>query len=175
MASRQIKIFALIPIIVELLMSCTAQKVPFTPDIQTTYNFSEERLKTVQFYTSDPIILYVNKNNNVSNIVRGKVIINESDVYDRIIIPKNTPCILVKKLDNDKLIVSFETGNGKQICFVNNGNSYSLGAKEWADAGLLKYGGKNYFTMNRDTYLMIKVKKLNRILRKERTIKGRTI
>jgi hypothetical protein len=163
-------------IIVGLFCSCTAEKVAFTPDIQHTYHFTEEKLKSVQFYTSDNIFLTVSKNNDVSRVSNGKIIINEADIQDQIFFPKNTPCVLEKILDSDKFIVSFETGNGRQLCFVNNGNTYSIGAKEWSDTqGLVKYAGKNYFTMNKETFLMIKVRKLNHIIRTSRTVKGRKI
>lgn len=170
-----IKLF-LLTITVGLFSSCISQKIAFTSDIQDTYKFSEERLQTIQFYTSDDIVLYVNKNHEATRVVNGKVVINSSDVQDAIIIPRNTPCILEKKINDNILIVGFETGTGRQICFINNGNTYSIGAKEWSgEEGLLKYGGKNYFTANREAYLMIKVRKLNHIIRSQRTIKGRKI
>ncbi len=164
------------PITVGLFASCTSEKIAFTSDIQSTYQFSEERLQSIQFYTSDNIILYVSKNNEATRISNGKIIIDASDVKDAIIIPKNTPCILVKKLNENIFLVSFESGAGRQISFVNNGSTYSIGAKDWAnDEGVLKYAGKDYFTMSKETFLMIKVRKLNHIIRSERTLKGRRL
>ena len=176
MELRQIITKTFFPILVGLLASCISQKVPFTTDIQNTYKFSEERLQSVQFYTSDNIILYVVKSNGATRIANGKIVFNESEIQDQIIIPKNTPCVLEKKLDENHFIISFESGTGRQICFVNNGNSYSLGAKEWSDSqGLVKYAGRNYFTNSQEAFLMIKVRKLNHIIRTSRIIKGRRI
>jgi hypothetical protein len=176
MQLRQIITKGLLPIIVGLFVSCTSQKVAYTPDIQNTYGFSEERLQSIQFYTSEDITLFINKSNQATRIANGKVIIDASDIEDAIFIPRNTPCVLVKKIDSNILVVSFESGQGKQISFINNGNTYSIGAKDWVgNQGVLKYGNKNYFTISKETFLMIKVRKLNHIIRSQRTIRGRRL
>lgn len=164
----------LLTIIVGFLCSCNTQKVAYTSDIQSNYRFSEEKLKTIQFYTSEQIILYVTSNNDRTNIHDGKITISESQVVDRIIIPANTPCVLEKKLNDNTFLLSFE--KNKVLCFSNTGNVYSIAASIWTDnEGLVKYGDKNYFTMSRSTFLTIKMKKLNSIISKERTLSGRTL
>lgn len=159
------------------LMSCVAKKVPFTSDIQNQYNFSEEKLKKVQFYTSDEIVLVQTKSDGDVSVVDGKLIVrNEKDV-EKIIIKKNTPCVLEKVVDNNKFLYSFEYGHNRVLLFGNDASGYySLMAREWKNkVGELSYTNKTYLTVNGDVFLLIKMKNLKKLKGRQRTVKGRKV
>ena len=167
------KIFVFLLSVVGFLCSCSTQKVPYTTDIQNTYKFSEDKLKNVQFYTSSDIILYTTNNNGRTEVQDGKILLNDSKFIDKIVIEKNTPCILERKLNDNTFIISFELGVGKILCFKNNGNVYALSASVWSDTeGLIRYSGKNYFTTSSEAFLLVEMKNINRIKKKEHLVQG---
>lgn len=159
------------------LFSCRAKKMAFTPDIQKQNSFSESTLKQIQFYTSDIIILYNTKQDGNVYIDNGKILIDSDKECEKIIIPKNTPCVLEKIIDQDKFVLSFEYGKSRLLYFTNNsGQCYSLAAKEWKDGiGKLNYANNHYLTNSGTVFLTVKVKKLNKIRKKQRVITGRKI
>lgn len=169
------KILCLLAIVA--LASCRTGKVPFTSDIQKQYGFSEQTLKKVQFYTSSEIILYKVKDESDAQIRDGKLFVLNQKDCEKIIIKANTPCILEKVLDKNKMLFSFELGANKYIAFGNaSGGSYSLLAREWQNSvGTLKYADKLYVTNDGDVYLNVVLKKLNKLKSRERTVKGRKI
>ena len=131
----------------------------------------------MQFYTSDVIILYNSKNYENQSIQGGTIVFNDNNQFEKIIIPKNTPCVLEKIIDENRFALSFEYGVGKLLYFTNNSDiCYSLAAKDWkAGTGTLKYANRHYETNSGTTFLTVKVKKLNHIRARQRRVTGRTI
>lgn len=172
---KYVKLLGILLII--CLASCKSAKVPFTYEIQKQYNFSEKTLKKIQFYTSEEIVLYRIEQEDDFSVKQGKLIVlNEKDC-EKIIIKKNTPCILERIVEPNKFLFSFEVGENKFLAFGNaNGGSYSLLAKEWENkVGKIDYANKMYATNNGDVYLNVFLKKLNKLKGKERTVKGRKV
>lgn len=169
---RYIKIIALL-----LVFSSCATKVPFTSDIQNKHKFSEETLKKVQFYTSEEIVLYLVKQDGDVVVNEGKIIFRNDEQVQKIVIKKNTPCVLEEIVEQNKFLFSFEYGKDRVLLFGNNHNGYySLMAKEWKNkVGEVSYGNKTYLTANGNVYLNVKMKELNRVNAKQRTVKGRKI
>ena len=164
-------------LILSLFISSCATRVPFTSAMQNEYKFPEERLKKVQFYTSEEIVLIKTKQDGDAVVNDGKVLVrNEKDV-EKIIIKKNTPCVLEEIVDSNKFLFSFEYGKDRVLLFGNsNGGCYSLMAKDWKNKiGSIEYGNKIYSTTNGSVFLNIKVKNLKQLKGKERTVKGRKI
>ena len=159
-----------------MIFSCS-RKIAYTSTVQLSHNFSEENMKKVQFYTSDVIILVQTKQEGDVIIQDGKLVLRNSKDIEKIVIPKNTPCVLERIVDESKILVSFEQGNDKVLLFGNNGNGcYSLMSKDWnVGVGTIPYANKNYKTTNGNVFLLIAAKKLNRLSAKERTVKGRKI
>lgn len=160
-----------------MLASCTSQKVAFTSDLQQKYCFSEEQLKKVQFYTSTDIILTKTETDDEASIINGKVLVVDKQKNETIIIRKNTPCVLVKILSENKFLFSFEYGEHRALLFGNNeGGYYSLMAKNWkVKHGVIHYANKTYITTNGDVYLTISSNVLRQVRSKERVLYGRHI
>jgi len=170
------KIKILISLVSLLLGSC-ATKMAFTPAIQKQNSFSESTLKKIQFYTSEEIVLYNSKQDGGVYVENGKILLNSDKEYEKIIIPKNTPCVLEQLVNQDKMILSFEYGNGKILYFTNNNDTYySLAATEWkSGVGKIKYANKSYYTNAGNVILLVKSKTYNKIRNKQRVVSGRKI
>jgi len=172
---KQIKFLSIVLAI--LLTSCASKKIPFSSDIQAKYNLPEEKLKKVQFYTSETIILYKSKSDGDLTVRDGKILMLDTKDCERVVIKKGTPCILESVNSPSQFIVSFEFGEGKLLAFGSQGEGFfSLEAKDWKDGvGTLKYAGKSYVVEGGGTYLLVKAKKLNKLSKKQRTVVGRKV
>ncbi len=159
-----------------LLQSC-ATKVPFTSDLQKEYQFPESKLKRVQFYTSGEIVLTETKTDGDVTVTDGKVYVKSEHQVEKIILKKNTPCVLEQVIDNNKFLFSFEYGENRVLLFGNASTGYfSLMAKDWKNKiGTISYAGKRYVTTNGDVFLNIKLRKLNQLKGRQRTVKGRKV
>jgi len=164
-------------LLISLLFASCSKKVVFTSSMQEEYKFSEDRLKKVQFYTSSQIILFKIKQEGDVSVSDGKVLFKNKKDVEKIIIPKNTKCILEEVLDKSKYLFSFELVDGRVLVFGNNGSGcYSLMAKNWKDgAGIIEYANKTYVTTNGNVFLNIKAKNLKQLKGKERVIHGRKV
>jgi len=175
----QLPLNKILIIFISLLLggACTSTKMAFTPAIQKQNDFSESTLKHIQFYTSEEIILYNSKEAEGVSVSNGKILLNSDKEFEKIVIPKNTPCVLERMVSQDKLILSFEYGNGKILYFTNNNNAYySLSATDWAGGvGRVKYVNKFYYTNAGTVFLTVKTKNFNRIRNKQRIVSGRKI
>ena len=160
-----------------LVASCTSQKVPFTSELRKKYNLSDEQLKKVQFYTSSDIVLTKTETGDEASINNGRVLLVNKNNSETIIIKKNTPCILVYVLEENKFLFSFEYLDNRVLLFGNSeGGCYSLMAKDWKlKHGVIRYANQTYTTSNGDVYLTIKSNTLKQIKGRERTIYGRHI
>jgi len=159
-----------------VLQSC-ATKVPFTSDLQKEYQFPESKLKRVQFYTSGEIVLAETKTEGDVSVVDGKVFVKSENHVEKIIVKKNTPCVLEQVVDNNKFLFSFEYGEGRVLLFGNNSTGYfSLMSKDWTNkTGLINYANKKYLTTNGDVFLNVKLRKLKQLKGRERTVRGRKV
>lgn len=164
-------------ILLALILSSCASKVPFTSDLQNEYKLPENKLKKIQYYTSAQIILTKTKSDGDLTVSDGKVLVKSEKSVEKIIIKKNTPCVLEQIVDGNKYLFSFEYGENRVLLFGNNQNGYfSLMAKEWKDkTAIVNYANKKYITTNGDVYLKIKLRKLKQLQGRERKVKGRKV
>ena len=173
------KKFILFIFISLLFFSCVSKKIAYTSDIQKEYKIPEDKLKKIQFYTSSEIILVQTKQEGDVSISNGKILIIKNKDIERIVIKKNTPCILEEIIDESKFIFSFEYGENKILLFGNNNGTgcFSLMSREnWTNGiGIIPYGNKNYITTNGAVFLTVEAKKLNKLKAKERIVTGRKI
>lgn len=164
-------------LLISLFLSSCSQKIAFTSSMQSEYKFTEEKLKKVQFYTSEEIVLVQTKNDEDAVVENGKIVFRNQKEVERIIIPRNTPCVLEKVVDTNKFLFSFEYGANRVLLFGNNSEGfYSLMAKEWKNkVGEVKYTDKKYLTVNGDVFLLIKAKTFRKLKGRQRQVKGRKV
>lgn len=167
--------YFIISIFILLLSSCKTT-VPFTSTIKEDCGLSNDQLKHIQFFTSDKIILYKVKQESNAQINNGKIVVSAKKDAETIIIKKNTPCVLAETIGG-KLLLSFESGDGKLLAFGTvSGGNYSLMAKSWeGNNGIIEYGHRFYQTNDGGVFLKVNMKKLNRLKNRYRYVKGRTI
>lgn len=164
-----------------LFLSACGMKVPYTEEIKTQYNLSEEGMRKVQFYTSTTIILQrKNSQENQGTSVSGALVTNENSVENRVIIPASTRCIIEKQEANGDIYVRFEQGDNKILRFAqrkgqSNGRYY-LYAAIWdpKKGGEINYGNLTYYATadSGSAYLLVVTKKLRKVKRKDRIVKG---
>lgn len=164
-------------LIICLFTSCATKKIAFTSALREESGLPSDKLKKIQFYTSEEIVLYKTKEKTDASVKNGKIILETDKDSEKIIIKKNTPCILEKELDKNKMLFSFEYGDGKVLLFGNtNGGQFSLMAKEWKDKmGVIDYANKVYVTNGGAVYLTVSAKKLKRLKDKYRVVSGRKV
>ncbi len=173
------KLLALLGLII--FVSSCGMKVPYTEKVKDQYSLTEDNLKKVQFFTSATII-FERKNSmeNQGTTENGTLVTNENSVENRIIIPVNTKCIFESAEANGDINVRFELGQNKTLRFAirkgqTNGRYYLL-ANSW-DAnkgGEINYGNLTYYatTDSGSAYLLVVIKKLKKVKRKDRVVKG---
>lgn len=164
-----------------LLLAGCGMKVPYTDQIKEEYNLSEENIRKVQFYTSATIILQrKNAVENQETTEGGALVTNENSVENRIIIPVNTRCVYEKFEANGDIHVRFEVGQNKALRFaIRKGQSngrYYLMANSWdaQKGGEINYGNLTYYatTDSGSAYLLVMTKKLKKVKRKDRVVRG---
>ena len=166
-----------------LFLGSCATKIPYTTKIQQDFDLTPEKLKKVQFYTSEVIILTRSDDQQVVSTTGddGELVSSERSTSERIVIGANVPCIFESMEDDGTVNIRFETGPGRVLRFKARQNDpdgpYFLVA-QWKDGkGELDYGGAVYFAQrsSASAYLLVKLKKWKRNQRKDRYVKGMKI
>lgn len=170
-------LIALITIVV--LGSC-ATKVPYTTKIKSEFDLTPDKMKKVQFYTSETIIL--ERSDEQEKITTtgesGELVASERSQSERIVIPANRPCIFEEMEEDGTVQIRFELGQGRVLRFaerknISNGRFYLVA--QWANGkGELDYGGAVYYAVrgSASAYLMVKLKNWKKNQRKDRVVKG---
>jgi hypothetical protein len=130
----------------------------------------------VQFYNTKKITLKRNLSYDETKIASGKIRFENGEFVEEIIIPKNTPGVVVGEGRNF-LDVAFETGNNKYLKFLKNmDDHYQLSAKNWDYNGYGKvmYDTLIYYILPGGDKALLKVKKDNlyNFEKRKRKVKG---
>jgi len=178
---KVLKFIALI-VFTASLFNCSPKLSPFTKDLQDENGWSSSDLKKIQFYVSRDIVLFRDFKSGESKIEAGKVRMVNGRKVEEIIIAKGTPGVLTSNPKNDRLAISFESGDdGRYLMFGPNpkvGDRYVLLAKEWKkNGGMVTYDGRTYQTEKESAFsaLMIDLRKIKKTEVKSRVAKGRKI
>lgn len=173
-------ILALLTVV--MLGSC-ATKVAYTTKIKEEFDLTPDKLKKVQFYTSEIIILErSDKQTKVATTGQsGELVTSESSTSERIVIPANRPCVFEQMEEDGTVQIRFELGDGRILRFaerqnISNGKFYLVA--QWANGkGELDYGGSVYYAVRQSAsaYLMVKLKNWKKNQRKDRVVKGMKI
>lgn len=171
-------VFALV---ILLILSSCATRVPYTQKLAQDYDLtSAEKMKQVQFYTSETIILErSDSQERVTTTGRsGELVGSEQSTSERIVIPANRPCVFEKFEEDGTVQIRFEVGPGRVLRFaerqnVTNGRLYLVALWE-SGKGELDYGGSVYYAVrgSASAYLMVKLKNYKKNKRKDRVVKG---
>lgn len=171
--------------VIVLLVLITAScgiKTPYTDQVKEEFNLTPQKIVKVQFFTSQTVILERSSSSgNQTTGDDGSLVTNSSKTQDRVIIPGGTKCIYERAGEGTELIVRFEVGTGKVLRFnmrpnQQNGKYYLVA--DWTDkGGKLQYGNESYLVQagGSSVHLLVKQKKLQKVKRKDRVVKGMKI
>lgn len=162
-----------------ILFSCV-QKVAYTDQLKEEYSLNEKKMKQVQFYTSQTIILERSKTTGSQGTSEdGTLVASKNSEQDRIIIPTKTKCVFDNYGPNGEVNIRFEVGSGKTLKFAirptqATGKYYLVADWKQDKGGEIMYGNETYFatSISGNSYLMVGMKKLNKTRRKDRVVKG---
>ncbi|HRP52574.1 MAG TPA: hypothetical protein PLI97_03605 [Fluviicola sp.] len=165
--------------VLALVMSSCSQIIAYTDQVKEQFDLTPENMTKVQFYTSTNIILEKSKSSgNQTTGTSGELVVNSSKTQDRIIIPTNTRGVFEKMGANNEVIVRFELGSGRVIKFATRptqtSGKYYLVADWTKNGGTLEYGNETYNVSSggSSAFLQVRLKKMQRITRKDRIVKG---
>ena len=172
-----------------MLTSCGSSKklssfVPFTRDLKQKLEKENIDLKQVQFYVDHELILNRNLGEQKVIVSSGVVKLENGKYINEVIIPTLTPG-LCDAMDGDKLMISFEKGNNDLAFGPGSGsayNQYVLYGTEWKNGTTLVTYDSNKYRARcgscgdvASATLVIKKSVLDKMERKSRTLKGRTV
>ena len=179
---KNYNIFLALVALVLTLSSCAPRLTPFTQDLYEDYGWSEEELKSIQFYLSSPIVLRRAVNRGSTEIISGKIKMINGKEMEEVVIPSGTAGVLLFQPKTNRFAVSFEEGSDKRyLMFGPNpkvNDKFVLLAKDWDKSlGKVSYEGKTWQTPSRSAYaaLMVDLRKINHVKVDSRRAKGRTI
>src|ERR1700722_15638554 len=171
------------------LFSCSSSRkmsnyVPFTRDLRQKLEKENIDLKQVQFYVDQKLILNRNLGDQKVVVTSGVVKLENGKYVNEVIIPSLTPGIC-ESTDNDKLMISFEKGNNNLAFGPGSGythNDYVLYGTEWKNGTAAVTYDSNKFRAScgsctdvASATLVIRKSELDKMERKIRTLKGRTV
>ena len=164
------------------LFSACQSLTPFSNSVRTKYNLDEAKLKKMQFYISDDIMLQRGeKAENAQELDKdGKLVVSTSASLDNITVDGKTPGVCVKVIDGNKIAVSFFDSDDQYLVFgdPNNRGKYYLMGADWKNGkGKINFGGKTYYIMpgGAGAYLKFEMKKVKDYKTSSSKAKGRTV
>ncbi len=166
-----------------LLLSACATQVAYTNMIRDEFSLdSEEKMGKVQFYISHTIVMDEEvKNENSTTTANGTLINSSSTKKESVIIQAGTPCVFDSYGPKGEMFIRFETGEGKILKFSskNELNRRYYFDVDWNQAGgpKIKYGDVTYKIdvlrgSPRSAYIKVAKKKLEKVKRKDRFVRG---
>ena len=165
-----------------LAASCRST-VPFTQSLRQQYSLNEAELKSIQFYTSDPIVLRRGEieRKEVATTRTGTLEVKSGHEMEEVIIPAGTPCLVEKVVDGERVAMRFGQGAKEYLVFgsLNQRDGYyTLQALDWQKGiGQVQYSD-NMYTTNRganQTYLLIKLKSVRQFKKSSTYVKGQRL
>jgi len=163
-----------------VIFSSCKTLTPFTETIRQKNNLSLQDLKSVQFYTSQDILLNREISNSKNQIISGKIKVENNRQIEEILIPHGTPCLVVDTTKNGRIKLSFSQNDEKSLTFGLTPNSprYVLLAEKWnGKEGDVHYGSDVYITkgFSYNANLEVNMKDILKIKRKYKREKGRKL
>lgn len=155
-------------------------RIAFTDELREQWNFTDDEIKSLQFYVHSDVLISRQFTEGSRSIVRGKLISRSGKQIDEIELRAGTPGI-VKNVYKNSLRVCFEGDCSATLVFGCSNDckswkgKYSSFAQEWDDGvGKINYGGETYW-LEPATYIEIDKEALAKVQRKRRVIEGKLI
>lgn len=164
-----------------IFTSCAPTRVPFTQQLRDAYKINVEELKSLQFYTSNHLVLRRAEMESKKETSGGELTVSKDQVLEEIVIKAGTPCVIRDVVDGNRVTVSFEQGTNKYLVFGSIRNTdgyYTLQALDWDKGkGRVNYGEQIYLTSegSRDIFLVLTMKSLEQFKLDQKVIKGQTV
>ena len=154
----------LFPAIAVFLCACSAPKSFFTADIRARVESTSTPVTKLQFYVDQDVELRREVNADEAKVTTdGKVIFENGKYINVVLLKKLTPGVCINTYNN-KLDVSFETGDGKNLSFglYNNvgDDIYRIYADGWVNEhGRVRYDGKLYNIQPNSAHAKLMIRK----------------
>ena len=164
-----------------VMSSCSPTLSPYTNKIQNSLNLNDEKMKGIQFYLSEIVVLSREARQGDATVREGKIRIRNGRKVEEIIFEKGTQGVYLFSPKANHLAISFERDDNRYLIFGPNPKvrgKYVLLAKDWKDGyGKIRYGENIYqtSTLNARAGLEVDLDKIQKTTVKSRTAKGRSV
>ncbi|MFK8056988.1 MAG: hypothetical protein AB8F78_12770 [Saprospiraceae bacterium] len=151
------------------LASCSPRLTPLTKSLRQQNGWSENELSKIQFYLSEDLILSRQRNSGTTEIVQGRVRVENGKDIEEIIFKRGTPGVVLFSPKDDNLALGFDArDDSKFLVFGPNpkqSGRYTLLASDWKRyRGKVTYAGETWevSAANSDINLLLDMKKRGR-------------
>jgi len=162
-------LFLLSALAIITLASCSPRLTPLTQSIREQNRWSENELSKIQFYLSEDLILSRQRNSGTTEIVQGRVRVENGRDIEEIIFKRGTPGVVLFLPKEDHLALGFDArDDSKYLIFGPNPKQrgrYTLLASDWKRyRGKVTYAGQTWevSAANADINLLLDMKKRGR-------------
>lgn len=167
--------------LVVILASCSSPKTYFTSQIRKKVESNNIPLTKLQYYIDQDVELRRELIKGETKVTSGKVKFVDGKYLNIIVLKKNTPGVCTNS-SPDKMQISFEMGDGKNLTFGKTkmaqlNDPYRILANNWVnDYGIITYEGKQYYiSSGGNASIQIKSNALRTEEVTKREMKGRTV
>jgi len=146
-----------------------AERVDFTNTLRTSWNFSDDEIRELQFYTHDTFTLERDLGGEARNITHGRLVVRAGHDIEIIEIPAGTPGVATK-VSKGAIDICFEGACDSTLIFQYpasanypdfSGNYVTRVNDLAGNSGSVVYDGKTY-TLHPLTFLQIDAQSLRR-------------
>lgn len=164
-----------------IMISCSPQLSTLNQRLIDEHHWTNDELTKIQFYLSDPIILFRKAESSQTTINKGKIKYVNGETIEELVFEKGTPGVMLFSPKENRLAISFENNSDSFLMFGPNpkyGNRYLLLGKDWnKNEGTVTYNGLEYQTSSQSAFagLLINLKNNRNLNKSTRVAEGRKI
>lgn len=164
-----------------MFSSCSSKLTYFTEDLNTRYRWTEDELKKIQFYVSQDIVMKREVTGGSTDIISGKIKIEDGRQIEEVVIRKGTPGAFLFSPKEGRFAVGFEESNERYLMFGPSpkySDRFVLLASDWdRRKGSVTYDNKTWSVSSDNAYaaLLVDLRKINKVDVNSRVAKGRKV
>lgn len=164
-----------------LLSSCSNKLSYFTQDLQERYRWTDDELKKIQFYVSQDIVLKRELTGGSTDIVSGKIKIEDGRQIEEVVIRKGTPGAFLFSPKDERFAIGFEENSDHYLIFGPSpkySDRFVLLASDWDKrTGSVTYDNKTWKVSSDNAYsaLLVDLRKMSKVDVNSRVVKGRKV